>query len=208
MLNEGKSRQVLLSVLGVAILVVAVVGISFALFTNTDVTGENSINLGTIVMTYSEKTPGLAITDAMPTANDDGEDSANYFDFEVTGNASRANVKFNYTVSITEVSGNTLDPNDVVLYLTDGAAGTETAITGFEEYPLASSFTTAVEGRNDTFELLRDSITVGTANQVVTKTYRLRMWVKETATMESGEVQTYKILVNVDGTAAPLDVQP
>ena len=53
--RDNSSKQILLSVLGVAILVVAVVGVSFAAFTFTGTgTKENRITTGTISMTYSE----------------------------------------------------------------------------------------------------------------------------------------------------------
>ena len=56
MKEDNNSKQVLLSVLGVAILVVAVVGVSFAAFTFSQ-TGQkvNTISTGTITMSYSER---------------------------------------------------------------------------------------------------------------------------------------------------------
>ena len=53
MMEESGSKKVLLSVLGVAILVVAVVGISFAAFSFTNTSDENSIQTGTITMSYA-----------------------------------------------------------------------------------------------------------------------------------------------------------
>ena len=66
--KDNSSKQILLSVLWVAILVVAVVGVSFAAFTFTGTgTKENRISTGTISMTYSEDTNGIFITNALPT---------------------------------------------------------------------------------------------------------------------------------------------
>ena len=63
--NNNSSKQILLSVLGVAILVVAVVGVSFAAFTfSKKGTEENKITTGTIKLTYTEETDGISITDA------------------------------------------------------------------------------------------------------------------------------------------------
>jgi len=61
-MEENNSRKVLLSVLGVAILLVAVVGISFAAYTFTDQSDEaNTINTGTITMSYTEPENGIKL---------------------------------------------------------------------------------------------------------------------------------------------------
>ena len=49
-MKENNQKKVLLSVLGVAILVVAVVGISFAIYSTSFETGANSISTGTVTV--------------------------------------------------------------------------------------------------------------------------------------------------------------
>ena len=53
-MNENSSKQVLLSVLGIAVLVVAVVGVSFAFFTYSK-TGEknNTLTTGNIFFNFT-----------------------------------------------------------------------------------------------------------------------------------------------------------
>ena len=85
--NNNSSKQILLSVLGVAILVVAVVGISFAAFSYSKA-GEvsNTITTGTITMSYSEPTNGINLTDALPITDEAGKALSgdnNTFDFTV-----------------------------------------------------------------------------------------------------------------------------
>ena len=63
-MKENSQKKVLLSVLGVAILVVAVIGISFAAYTATFDTGENSISTGTIMVSYTESDNAINITNA------------------------------------------------------------------------------------------------------------------------------------------------
>lgn len=65
-MSNNSSKQVLLSVIGVAILVVAVVGVSFAFFSYTT-TGEtpNTVKTGSIIFTAS--TDSLALTNVFPT---------------------------------------------------------------------------------------------------------------------------------------------
>ena len=72
--NNNNSKQVLLSVLGVAILVVAVVGVSFAAFSYQGIgETENTISTGTISMMYNEPDNGINLTNALPTTDEQGK---------------------------------------------------------------------------------------------------------------------------------------
>lgn len=52
---ENNSKQALLSIVGIAILVIAVVGVSFAFFTYSKEGGaDNVITTGSIVFSYNE----------------------------------------------------------------------------------------------------------------------------------------------------------
>lgn len=64
--QSNQSKQVLLSVIGVAILVVAVVGVSFAFFNYTRTGPANTVSTGEIHFTTSQET--LAITNLFPVA--------------------------------------------------------------------------------------------------------------------------------------------
>ncbi len=72
--NGNSSKQVLLSVLGIAILVVAVVGVSFAFFTYSK-TGEknNVITTGTIFFNFSEG-DRILLTDQFPLTDTQGKE--------------------------------------------------------------------------------------------------------------------------------------
>ena len=64
-MKENNQKKVLLSVLGVAILVVAVVGISFAIYSTSFETDANSISTGTVMVSYTEPTNAINITDGV-----------------------------------------------------------------------------------------------------------------------------------------------
>ena len=131
-MKENNSKQVLLSVLGVAILVVAVVGVSFAAFSYSK-TGEkvNTITTGTITMSYSEDTNGINLSNALPMSDDQGKalsGSNNVFDFTVTATINGSgNTTINYDVTATKESDSTLDDSAVKVYLTsiDNSADTQ-----------------------------------------------------------------------------------
>lgn len=105
-MEENNSRKVFLSVLGVAILIVAVVGISYAAWSLTKTsTNTNSIATGTITTTYTQGTNGLSITNALPVSDATGTGNttaSEYFDFSVTTTAEEnSGVVINYTITAT-----------------------------------------------------------------------------------------------------------
>lgn len=114
-MNNNSSKQVLLSVIGVAILVVAVVGVSFAFFSYS-VTGEeaNTVQTGTIVFTGSSTR--MNVTNAFPVAaatadvvEDDTNPNVGYATVSVKGNTTYdSGIDFN--VRATNISaGGTYD---------------------------------------------------------------------------------------------------
>jgi len=69
-------------------LLIAVIGISFAVFNFTGIgSKQNSVTTGTLVMTYTENTNGISITNAMPMTDIARKVSTN------------SNEKFKFTVS-------------------------------------------------------------------------------------------------------------
>lgn len=222
--NNNSSKQILLSVLGVAILVVAVVGISFAAFTYSRA-GENpnTITTGTITMNYSEDTNGIKLENALPMTDAAGiklADDNQYFDFTVSSTMS-GTATINYAVTAVKTDDSTLPDSGVKVYLTrsttSSATGTAVSdpkyvgdVTGKSLSKVDATVkanTGAIEG-----EYLLDQGTFTTNSESTEKTqsvyYRLRMWVAddyaETNDGVSGQItkKTYTLKVNVYGTAA------
>lgn len=132
-MNNNSSKQVLLSVIGVAILVVAVVGVSFAFFSYV-YNGEtaNTVKTGTIVFTASDST--IALTNVFPT---DGA-NAQTATVSIYGNTTYANgidftVKAMNVTNATEGKAVTIVPTILVkpiavngITYTTGTAGVAT----------------------------------------------------------------------------------
>ena len=202
-MKENNSKQVLLSVLGVAILVVAVVGVSFAAFSYSK-TGEkvNTITTGTITMSYSEDTNGINLSNALPMSDDQGKalsGSNNVFDFTVTATINGSgNTTINYDVTATKESDSTLDDSAVKVYLTsiDNSADTQVLAPTKVSTLTKTGSSEASGAPNGQYKL-----TTGTFTSTTTRKYRLRMWVAEdySSLSTSG---TYKLRVNVYGAAA------
>ena len=130
MYEENNSRKVFLSVLGVAILLVAVVGISFAAYTLSQTSTEaNTINTGTITMSYTEPENGINLTDALPVADATATKwEEDVFSFTVAATAS-GTVTVPYEISVEKTAG-TLNNSQVKVYLTRGTVGAETVVYG------------------------------------------------------------------------------
>lgn len=205
--NNNSSKQILLSVLGVAILVVAVVGISFAAFSYSK-TGvkENTITTGTITMTYTEQTNGISLTDALPITDDAGKalkGDGKTFDFTV-GATIAGDTNINYVISAVKDSTSDLPDTGVKVYLTATSGETETAVF---EPQLVSQLGRTVDG--NAAGAPPDQYILKTGNYTATGTdnYRLRMWVSNDYSEENNGVagqitsKKYVLKVNVYGAA-------
>ena len=202
-MEKNDSKEILFSILGIFILVILVIGISFAAFSFSQ-TGEktNTITTGTISMTYSEQDNGINLVNALPITDEQGKvlsGTNNVFDFTVTSTIN-GNNSVTVSYAITAVSSNsTVDNSAIKIYLTnmDNDADSEilaptkisslTTTTGNEAYKAPSG------------EFILSS---GTMNSSSSHKYRLRMWVADDYTDATGG--SYTLKVNVYGAAAAL----
>lgn len=203
--NSNSSKQILISILGVAILIVAVVGISFAAFTYARTgTTTNTITTGTITMSYTEGKNGITLTDALPITDGAGKAlsaEGQYFDFTVNAKiVGKGTTKIDYVITATEVT-TSLPSTGVKAYLTSNTDATvELAPTIVSTLPLTESGNSA--GAPVGEHILKSGSISTTDNSVnETTTYRLRMWVDQNYQAPSSQ-QVYSIKVNVYGAAA------
>lgn len=106
MSNSNSSKQILLSVIGVAILVVAVVGVSFAFFNYTRTGATNTVRTGTISFNTSNSV--INITNLFPIEKGDVATDVNNVGIgtvTITGSTNYTN-GIDFTVTAEEVSSN------------------------------------------------------------------------------------------------------
>ena len=215
-MKDNNSKQVLLSVLGVAILVVAVVGVSFAAFTFSQ-TGEvvNKITTGTISMSYSEPENGITLTDTMPMEDASGmalSGANNTFDFTVAATINGSGTTtINYAITAVTEPDDVLTDDYVKVYLTNSAnTGVGNAATPIKVSALEKTNSDVSGAQDDEYILEKGTFTKNQSNQ-----YKLRMWVSADYPIDQQNVdpdgegageapgkQTYKLRVNVYGQAA------
>jgi hypothetical protein len=205
-MKENNQKKMLLSVLGVAILVVAVVGISFAAFSTTFRSETNSITTGTIMVSYNESGNAISVTDAMPLADSNGIAQPDHFDFTVSTKADNS-LTVPYEVNLTKVTTGSpaftsMDDNQVKVYLTkDGSAVSETTATGKLVSELANS--TLTSGA----KVLHSTSDVFTGENQSTKTtnYVLRMWIAQNINYDNVSGKEYHAKVNVESRVTPIN---
>ena len=203
---EDNAKKVFLSVLGVAILLVAVIGVSFAAFNYSNVGGENSISTGSITMSYSEAVAGITLDKALPIKDADAlaanaPGTKNSFEFTVsTGTTGTDKITVPYTITVTPtvLSGEILENNQVKIALFKNG-GADPVVGPKLVSELADS--QARGGSKVLYETSNDL--TGTS---VTDSYVMKIWVDYDVKIEEELLteQTYKLLVNVDSTVEHL----
>ena len=199
MLDKVKRNQILITILGVIILTVLVVGITYAGFSKTSSGGNNSISSGTITMSFQEPSNSVVISNAMPTSN--GYSSAIHFDFSVSGSA-KAQMTLPYEITITEKSGNTLAASNVRIGLKKNGS----IVAGFESGKLASTLTSSTV-RSGSKTLYKDGLVLAQSGTNYTKTdnYQLFLWIDSSAVLPNdGTTKYYSVLVNINTTVGAL----
>lgn len=191
-----RKKELIISVLGVILLFIVVIGISYAVWNRTFLgTQENSINTGYVSFSYTESdTNVIEIHNAVPTSDTNGKmlsGDNEMFDFNVS--ASFAGVtSIDYEIYATPIL-ETIDTQYIKVYLTnqnDQPVGFYDA----EEVPLYSSLEdSSVEGSKTIYKS-----TLTTSGEVVD--YRLRIWVASNYNVPS-ESQQFAFKVNVVGVA-------
>ena len=213
-MKDNSQKKMLLSVLGVAILVVAVIGISFAAYSANFKSAANTVTTGTIMVSYNEPSSAINVTDAMPMADADGkaQTGAGKFDFTVSTKATNA-IEVPYEINLTKVTLDCTGENtptgcytsmandQVKAYLTKAGTGvTETGTDG----TLISALT-ASTARSGAKVLHTDSDSFAAGNTTATTTsYTLRLWIDHSVNYDAVSGKEYHAKVNVDSHVNPI----
>ena len=175
-----KKKQQLLSIGLVLILVLMIVGISYAAF---KFVGEgnkpNTITTGAITMEYEESTNTISMTGALPTTDATGKvrlTAGEYFDFTIKSNI-QGNANINWEIAaedITASSAKKMDGKNIKLYLTKLIGDKEEEVMAPKVYSATTSANTKTGRPSGVM-----SLATGTMSTSETTNYRLRMYVDE-----------------------------
>ena len=195
-----KKRQLLLSIGLVLILVLMIVGISYAAF---KFTGEgkklNTITTGAITMEYEESTNTISMTGALPTTDATGKvrlTAGEYFDFTIKSNI-QGNANINWEITAEDVTTATrkIDGKNIKLYLTKLNGDNEEEVMAPKVYTTESTENTYTGRPANMMSLAK-----GTMSASETTNYRLRMYVDESYNPQGdGGNLAFSIKINAYG---------
>ena len=176
-----KKKQLLLSIGLVLILVLMIVGISYAAFKFVGLgKKENTITTGAITMEYTESTNTISMTGALPTTDATGKvrlTKGEYFDFTIKSNI-QGNANINWEIAaedVTPSSAKKMAGKNIKLYLTKlDSTGAETQVMVPKVYNASTSANTKTGRPSGVM-----SLATGTMSTSETTNYRLRMYVDE-----------------------------
>ena len=195
-----KKKELIISIVAIVVLVLAIVGVSFAAF-NYSRTGEkvNTITSGAISMQYTETDNVIQIDKALPTTDATGTvrlKEGEYFDFSVSGTIQgTANINWEITAEDITTAERKIDGSNIKLYLTEVNDSQETEVMApkiYSEEASANDYTGRPAGQM--------SLYATTTNTSFTKNYRLRMYVDEAYNpQDDGGDLVFTIRINVYG---------
>ena len=176
-----KKKQLLLSIGLVLILVLMIVGISYAAFKFTGLGNKpNTITTGAITMEYEESTNTISMTGALPTTDATGKvrlTAGEYFDFTIKSSI-QGNANINWEIAAEDITASSvkkMDGKNIKLYLTKlDSAGAETQVMAPKVYSATTSANTKTGRPSGVM-----SLATGTMSASETTNYRLRMYVDE-----------------------------
>ena len=192
-----KTRKEILIIGLMLLLIIAIVGVSYAAFRFT---GEgqrvNTITTGSITMTYEETSNTISLNGVLQTTDATGKALNDYFDFTVSSQIS-GDVNINYEISAKDVttSERKIDGSNIKLYLTrltdDGEEGLMIPET-YNEEESSNSYTGRPSGEM--------SLYTSSMNSSESNNYRLRMWVDEDYNpQDDGGNLEFSVQINVYG---------
>ena len=204
---KSESKQIILSILGIAILIIAFVGISYAAFHTVLSSEENAISTGTISLQLSDNSDSVSIVNAMPISDEAGKKMVGYgnvYDFSVQTTLSKKTT-LNYEISLEKLNSDQpiLDNQNVRFYLQkqDGDDFVDTPITTVPQpfNPLTeNSFLGTKKGDMVIYSGTFSNTT--NIDQELSQKFRLRMWVCQDTIIDSVS-RGFQVKLNVTAKA-------
>ena len=189
---QTESKQILLSIISIAVLIIAFVGVSYATFVTVFEDSQiNGISTGTISLKLKNENGALSMENSMPVSDADGMmlDDNNVYDFEVQSMLS-AQTTLNYEIYVEKIKTDKppLSNSDVRFYLEkyEDNAYKSTLITQNPQpfIPLENnSFLGSKKGSMILYSGTLSNMT--SHDKEIKDSFRLRMWVAQDTVIDS-----------------------
>ena len=189
---QTESKQILLSIISIAVLIIAFVGVSYATFVTVFEDSQiNGISTGTISLKLKNENGALSMENAMPVSDADGMmlDDNNVYEFEVQSMLS-AQTTLNYEIYVEKIKTDkpTLSNSDVRFYLEkyeDNAYKSSLITQNPQPFiPLENnSFLGSKKGSMILYSGTLSNMT--SHDKEIKDSFRLRMWVAQDTVIDS-----------------------
>ena len=197
----NNKKQLLLTIGLVLVLVLMIVGISYAAFKFTGLgKRENTITTGAITMKYTESTNTISMNNALPTTDATGKvrlTAGEYFDFTLSGTI-KGSENINWEIAAEDVTtaSRKIDGKYIKLYLTSlDENNNETEVMAPKVYKTESTENTYTGRPANMMSLAK-----GTTSTSFSTKYRLRMYVDESYNPQGdGGNLAFSIKINAYG---------
>lgn len=185
-MKENDKKKVILSIVGVLVLIVMVVGVSFAFYNYSRTGGQNNlITSGNLLIKYEEGTNAISLTDQYPVSDSAGI-QLTQFSFTVSGYITSGKLFYTvYGVQGDAISGrNRLRDYEVKIKLTGSTSGTVPASECISiknnynaSYGAIVSSTADALKTTDSLILATGNISSHDSGVAEVHTYTLNMWI-------------------------------
>ena len=198
-MDNTLSKQLLLSILGLAILIVAIVGVSYAVLVepNSSLTSKNIVYID-----YDIGSDGISLVGTLPMTDSDGIAMSSYLDFKVISNVSSNNV-LNYEILLKRVIEDEytlLGDNEVRIYLEKLVNGKYVPVDNYPSYFNSTLENNDVNTDNSSNSMILYS---GVFRNITEETkqfcdnYRLKIWADKDTVIGSSS-KNFKAVVKVN----------
>ena len=195
--SKTKTKNVVIFLVLLSVILVAVIGISFSsFFKKQEKNVKEIVKTGTVSMNYKSEVNGLQLVDLTPIADSVAKENrleGSYFDFSVSSEFNDDTV-VDYEIALIKDQSSTIPDEDVMVYLEKQSSGTYAKVKDSQPFtPIKKKTKLGSPAKS----MILDKVSLS-SNQV--DNYRLRIWVKEGAVITDPNA-TYKVRVNVYGKA-------
>ena len=190
MKEELNSKKILFTFFIMLGLTLLIFGVSYAFFTyQKDGTKSVTMTAGSVKLHYEESSlKSINLTNALPMSDERGKAQTDYFEFTITSETAGYDIPYYVASRVTTSEENKIPTSYISLYLTEVVNNSEVEV-------LDTTYDTLTNiSKNNHIEqqLMLNTVSANTSNYE--KTYRLRIWINETADYSPTEVngvQTY-----------------
>ena len=212
--KSNPKNKMVVTILLVVVLLVFVVGGTYAIAIFSTTSDANTVNTGSISMSYVEPTNALILENALPMSDEEGKSQTKYFEFTVSTHATTneddaTGITIPYEINISDIGVDTdmsqLPKTAIKLNLSTVNGNVE------EEVLSPKHLSRFVESslREDASRIYKTSDIHKNGSNAIITTYRLRAWLDKNYVINNGDETKYqyKFRVNVNSGVNAVGVE-